>query len=243
MRQQGETLDREAVFADFEPVDAIPEDWDPLYLVQRTARLGLKDRAERIARSLPRPEDRVAALGLVEYSRRKTGRAIQLLERAIAMGDTSDASRITLLRIHHMGGLKPTLGVAELRAGLKSPGSRNLVSAWQAEREGDMKRLRELDSELAKILPRDAGFGDARRLRALWRIELGGRQEALEALSLIDTMGPLTGGPSGLVLRARAALGAVSFARLRAHVRGRGHALAMVARAQAASPSYGTSSS
>ncbi len=206
MRHTGETLSREAVFADFEPIGEIPADWDPLYLVQRTARLGLRDRAERIARSLRRPETRVAALGLVEYSRRKTGRAIQLLEQAIAMGDDSDATRLTLIRIHHMDGRGPTLGVPELTASLKSPGARALVAAWNAEREGDIERLRNLDSRLSQILPNEPGFGDARRLRALWRVELGGREEALEALELIDTMGPLTGGPSTLALRARAAL-------------------------------------
>ena len=206
MRHAGETLNREAVFADFEPIDEIPGDWDPLYLVQRTARLGLRDRAERIARSLPRPETRVAALGLVEYSRRRTGRAIQLLERAISMGDDSDATRLTLIRIHHMDGGGPTLGVPELTAGLHGPGARDLVAGWRAEREGDVERLRNLDFRLSQILPHRPGFGDARRLRALWRIELGGPEEALEALELIDTMGPLTGGPNTLVLRARAAL-------------------------------------
>lgn len=206
MRHTQPTLDREAVFADFEPIHPLPEDWDPLYLVRRTARLGLRDRAERIARSLPNPAERITALGLVEYSRNHIGRAIRLLEQALPMGGNSDSARITLIRIHYLNGGGPKLGITELASGLQSPGARTLVKGWKAESESDMDRLRELDLSLQQVSPHEPGFSDVQRLRALWRVELGGPQEAVEALELIDTMGPLTGGLSTYLLRARAAL-------------------------------------
>ena len=43
------------------------------------------------------------------------------------------------------------------------------------------------------------------RLRAHWRVASKKPQRSREALILLDTMGPLTGSPSVLLLRARAA--------------------------------------
>ena len=218
MRGQQTAVDREELFAPFEPLARIRPDWNALYLVRKTGALGFKDRAERLANSISDPADRAIGLGLAEYARARFSLAVPLLKQGLALRPNSDEARIALIRLHYAGQGDRSLEIEELRSGLRGEGTQALVSAWQAERENDWETLRELEPQLARVAPVDPGYGDASRLRALWRVETGSPERAQEALVLIDTMGPLMGGPEVLLLRARAAAAA-------GHTRGAIHTL------------------
>ena len=218
MRGQETTVDREKLFAPFEPFAPVPSDWNALYLVRKTGALGFKDRAERLAASIPDPAKRTIGLGLAEYARARFARAVPLLKRGLILRPESDEARIALIRLHYAGYSDPSIEIEELRSGLRGEGARALASAWQAESEGDWETLRELEPRLAAVAPVDPGYGDASRLRARWRVRTGSPEQAREALVLIDRMGPLMGGPEVLLLRARAAAAA-------GHTRGAIHTL------------------
>ena len=212
MRGREAAFDREKVFGEFEVGNRPGSGWDEIYLVEKTASIGLHGRARRLAGKVEEPARRTLALGLAAYARLDMEVAVRLLEESLdaasALPETEridfDWARIALLRLAHYG-FGTNLEPASLRRGLLRRGSRALVAAWAAQRAADMERLRALDARLAEIESHQPGFGDARGLRALWRVELGEAREAREALVLIDTMGRLFGGPEILATRARAA--------------------------------------
>ena len=217
---------REEIFAAFEPLHELPGDWNALYLVRKTGALGFPDRALRLAETIRDPATRRIGRGLAYYARGNWAKAVPLLEQGLAQDPDSDEARIALIRLREgtrrvfgdrvIPGL--TVDVETLREGLRSPGARAVAAGWRTENEGDWKGLEQLDPVLASVGPLDPGFADASRLRAVWRVESGEPQRAEEALTLIDTMGPLVGGPDLMLTRARAAAQA-------GHTRGALHTL------------------
>jgi spermidine synthase len=176
---------------------SIPDDWNAVYLTRRTAALGFPDRAQRIAEAIPDSEQQRLAQGLVAYSLGDWNSAIQLLEQSLAADPNLAEAHIALWRM----GRKTNPPAASASSNIAA-----LMEGWELRRKGDWTGLRQMDFQLAASNPHDPEFFDASELRAQWRVEVGDEEHAREALRLIDQMGPLIGGPSILLTRARAAV-------------------------------------
>ncbi len=99
-------------------------------------------------------------------------------------------------------------------AGAPEPGTvdalpdpvRAVAEGWVLRDARDWPGVRALDPRLAGAGPCDPAYEDALRLRILWRVEVGDRDEARVALDLADDLLATGRLPADMLLRARAAL-------------------------------------
>jgi spermidine synthase len=83
-----------------------------------------------------------------------------------------------------------------------------VVDGWRLEERGDWVGVSLLDAELSALRPGDALFEEAARLRARWRIAVGGAGPGAEALAIADALVVRGFRADDVLLRARAAVAA-----------------------------------
>ncbi|MCH2187219.1 fused MFS/spermidine synthase, partial [Myxococcota bacterium] len=186
-----------ALVRSHDPLRGHAETVAPLPLILSLAQRGEIQRAAIVARELD-GVDRPLALALIAAMRGKMGRARQRLQQARSLAPDSPWVE----------------EVAELLAmPLPEPpsasGSANTIrrAQEQAERQ-HWNALAQLDSELAQIAAGELLYGEALRLRALWRVEGSDRQKNEEAIALIDERLAYSSKGGAQLERARAAAGA-----------------------------------
>lgn len=223
MRKQGQYLDIEEAFRAFEPLDPNDPQWNSVYLIRRLAQTGFRERARRLAGLISDAAKRDTANAMVDLAENKTGEATTRLERALALDPQSAEALLGLIRIAQA---RDRLSHDRLSDRASDPTSLrrppqdsrlekivdpgdNLTAAllrgFRLERAQDWKAIEALEGTLASAHPHAPHYGPAMRLRAYWRVASTDPERSREALKLLDSMGPLTGSPSVLLLRARAA--------------------------------------
>ena len=222
MRRVGQHLDSELAFSRFEPLDPNDPRWDSVYLVRRVAQMGFRRRARRLAGRISEEAERATARGLVDIADNRAIYARAQLEHALALNPHLAEAQLGLLRLaraadtlaessgerarertHEQTGQRSHL---ELAARYPfAPLTQTVARGFALRAEGDWRGVESLESLLASARPHDPQFPEAMRLRAYWRVGSKDPERAREALRLLDTMGPLTGSASVLLLRASAA--------------------------------------
>ena len=202
MSQKGHYLDPEKAFGPFEPLDPNDPRWDSVYLVRRLAQTGFRRRARRLAGKISDDAQRNTARALVDIAENRIQDARARLERALTRDPSSQEARLALIQIAPRApGAEAVL--ANLAAG--DPLTAALLQGFALEEDRDWRAVETLEPTLAAAHPHAPQYGAAMRLRAYWRVASNDPERSREALHLLDTMGPLTGSPSILLLRAKAA--------------------------------------
>ncbi len=197
-------FDPDEALAPYDPLLAPELPFDRAYLVRRLLFTGMTERAERVAGAATDPVERDVTQAFLAVFRGDPTAAIGLLQRVLAVDPTNGEARLALLRIARASGQD---GAALLARIGSPPDDREamLLQAWRDEQAGRFEAVRAVEPQLASIGALDPAFLPATRLRAAWRLALGSRERAEEALHLLDTALPLGGDLEDLVQRARAA--------------------------------------
>ncbi|MFP8874345.1 MAG: fused MFS/spermidine synthase [Myxococcota bacterium] len=193
------------LFAPYDPLERMPTDLDPVYLIRQTlARRPSHPRLPLLGSRANSEEERLVAGALYSVKQEGVGPAIQRLEAAVARDGNLAVAQQLLVRM-----LRPELTSRNAIAAISRLGSLNgpaaaVVEAWQVKRNED---VRELESRLAAIGPRDPLYPDAIRLRARWRVAAGDPVLAAEAVALLNRISAGRDGNSGdFFLRSRASM-------------------------------------
>jgi spermidine synthase len=197
-------FDPAPVLASFDPLQRGSLQWKRSYLIRRTLATGLTARARRLANAATDPAAKQVGLGLIARHAGDRPASLGHFRRALEAQPDNAEAQLALLQLLHASG---DSGEALLRRLEYDPvpSAQLLAESWELERNDQWQALRERETELAALGPHDPAFQSAIRLRALWRLQMGGAENAREALRLLDSMLPVGGSLADLVLRARAA--------------------------------------
>lgn len=193
------------LFLPYDPLERMPADLDPVYLIRQTlTRRPGHPRLPLLDSRANSEEERLVADALYGAKKGGVGRAIQRLQAAVARDQELAVAQQLLVQM-----LRPELVSKNANAvipwiGSLSGPAKTVVEAWQVQRT---EELRELESRLAEIGPRDLLYPDAIRLRARWRVATGDPVLAAEAVALVNRISAGRDGNAGdFFLRSRAAL-------------------------------------
>jgi hypothetical protein len=146
---------------------------DALYLVRHLVRTERIPRAQRIARSIQNPLERILAELEIALGKSEPRRAQDLVGRALAIDPSSEWARYRAL----------SLSDATAPDG---DGARVMRQARRLHAARDWKGLAALDGKLASFSLRHPAHPDAQQLRIDWRIGSGEAGPSAEAVTLID---------------------------------------------------------
>ena len=184
--------------------DADRSAFDSIALMRRIQQVSGSRRARAIASAMSDPVERELSLGWLALADRKPKAAEAHFQRALASDSNSRLARFGLLQVHW-----GTLGSGPLDPEILEPltrGQRATVLGHRAASRAQWQAVRAAEAALAEVDPRDPAFSEALRLRIGWRVALGGRERAEEALALADLFLTRAITPAVLLLRARAAI-------------------------------------
>jgi spermidine synthase len=160
-------LDR--LLASHDPLFTHAAGLDAAYLVQRLVEREQTARAERLAKSLEDPLQRLLAETELALGRKEPRKALGLAERALALDPSSHRAR-------------DRVDALSFATGAGGP-----VAEGRRLREArDWDALARLDAALAGVDARDPSEPEAGLLRIDWRLGAGSAEAAREALALID---------------------------------------------------------
>ena len=168
---------------------------------------GLVDRAQRLAAAATNPAEMQVGLGLIARKAGNQKAALGHFRRALIADPSNAEAQIALLQLLPAPNARDS-GKDRLLRGLGHepiPKVRLVAEAWELAQREEWQRLADREDELAAIAARDPAFIPATRLRAQWRLGTGDRDNARQALALLDGMVPIGGSLGDLILRARAA--------------------------------------
>jgi hypothetical protein len=171
MHRSGSFLLEEAT-ADFDPLPALENVGDRLYLVGQLAPR-YPERARRLAHSFAEPATRKAALALVGLRTAAGADAIGLLEESLALDPDQPAARAALVTLGREA--PPPARPTEL-----------LLRAARRSAAGGPGELRMLEPRLAAVDAQDPLHRRIARFRARWRIASGEAALAAEAIEILD---------------------------------------------------------
>ena len=201
------TAGADALFAPHDPLVPPPPDLDAPYLARRIASMGQPERAERVAASIPDPATRELARGGLALVRGDRAGAGRLAESALAIDPHLEAAR-DLALLAARSGAGPREGAERADPAALSDRARAVEAGWRLEAADDWVGLRALDPALAAIDSRSLLAPEAVRLRASWRLAIGGPDGAREGLALLDPLLARYWTRSGLYLRGQLAAAA-----------------------------------
>jgi spermidine synthase len=135
----------------------------------------------------------------------RRARATAQLEEVLARRPELVEARWALLRERRADWIAARPEAVALAAPLRDP-ELAVLEGWRLEAQGDETGVRALEPRLASAGPRDPAFGEAMRLRALWRVATQEPPRALEAIELIDETSQPAMPAERLLVKARAAL-------------------------------------
>jgi hypothetical protein len=192
-----------ALFARHDPLVPMPPHLDAGYVVERLVSLGVRDRAARVAAAVRDPlQHALAGARLAHGTGDRAG-----VQRFVAAALAHDPAFVAAREVEVAAGIEETEAAAE--AGALGPLAQALVRARAAsDSEERAHEVRALDAQLAALDPRSPLASEAVRLRARWRLALGGPAAAREGMSILDALLPRVRAPEDLRLRARLAEGA-----------------------------------
>ncbi|MCC6850017.1 MAG: fused MFS/spermidine synthase [Deltaproteobacteria bacterium] len=195
------------ILGPLDPLPAALDVLDRLYLVRRLLADWDFPRADRIARALGDPVERLTASGIVALATERPDEGRRYLRQALAVDPSAYEARAALLRAERRRVVAGDADVRSLAVPFVDP-ARAVIEGWSYEQAGEWAALRGLEPRLAATSAADAVYGDALRLRAAWRVAAGAPDDAVAALALVDLVLPTSVDPEDYVLRARAALAA-----------------------------------
>lgn len=193
------------LFGPLDPLPALMASLDRLVLLRRVLADWDFARAARIVGAIDDPVERATALGIVALATERADDGMGSLRTALAADPQAAEARIALWRAERAERGAVSADVAAIAASLDDP-ARAVVEGWGYEDRAEWDALRGSDERLARARPADPAYGDALRLRAAWRIAMGGREEGVAALALLDLLLPTSVDPTDYLRRARAAL-------------------------------------
>jgi len=193
-------------------------------LIRRLVAHRFDERAVALARSQPGPLGE-AGLGWIALGQGRPARAARHFARALAVApDDRDAAagwalsrRSALARgsadgpggpAARAGGDRDAALEAVTAGGDRDAALEAVTAGWRHADAGDREALAGLDAELARILPGDALFEEASRLRIGWRLAARDPEAAREALAVAETLLSRSWDAEDALLRARSALAA-----------------------------------
>ncbi len=189
---------------DLDPLLTGIDGLDQSALLRKLVATGFEERAFALAMSQEPALDE-AGLGWVELGLARPGRAARHFERALELApDMSDAV------VGLVASLPLTIAQASAAAGISQQDLDEqlaaLISGRRHEVSGDWDSVATLDAELGRILPGEALFVEASRLRARWRLTAGDPTAGAEALVIAETLLSRKWEAGDSLLRATAAL-------------------------------------
>jgi len=176
------------VLAPFDPLPGLARRLDRVYLVRRLLADQFPGRAELMASTLTDPAEQATARALVRVAGGRLDEGASLLRDALRRAPDAYEARVALLRMvwrDHLARDATTAALAEANA--PDPLAA-VLAGWRLEALGEWPAVRALEARLAAASPRDAAYGDALRLRAAWRIEVGDAAARRDALPLVDRL-------------------------------------------------------
>jgi spermidine synthase len=177
-------------------------------MVRRLVALGHLRRAQVCAARIADPSQQALARASIAEAVRDRDAWLSELERARRLAPDSTDARFAWLASRSSTLANDPAELEEWTSGLPAYEAL-VVEGWVLAGQRRYSALAELDPALADSTPADPAHWDAWRLRALWRVELGGELNALEAIALIDgVIDARVRTPEDLLLRARATLNA-----------------------------------
>jgi len=194
----------ESVLAQWDPLlEDMGSSLDRTCMVRRLLLGGNGSRALRLAETTADPGERQVAMALIGAARGKKQIAAQLVADALGRNPLSPEARALSLSLRHVQITRG--GSADARMMPLSQIEEALIGAWRLEGRGQWAQIEAFEAKLATVEPGDPLYREAIRMRAAWRLEVGGRSLAREAMQLIDAMLARGRTPDDLLLRARAA--------------------------------------
>jgi spermidine synthase len=175
---------RGPLFSRYEPLSVDGDGLDPVYLVSRMVSLGARERALRLAQSIPDPTTRLVALGWAKIDEAPQS-AAATFRKALAADPGADAARLGLLRVIRRRVEAGDPEALELAAPLRGTAAA-VVAGWRHAARGEWDELRALDPILAGAGPRDPAQMDALRLRIRWRMASADPARRAEGAALAE---------------------------------------------------------
>ncbi|MFQ5417130.1 MAG: fused MFS/spermidine synthase [Myxococcota bacterium] len=192
----------QALFAPFDPL-LRPADVDRVELVRSLGARGEWRRALGAAEASPDAAARETAIGWVELERGKPRAARRRFARVLARAPSDPRARFGLVRARRSDLVSGDPEVVALTTQLP-PAQGAVAQGWFAAARDDWEGVRALEAVLASAGPGDLAYEDATRLRARWRVAIGDRVAAIDAIDLVDGILLPAQSSHDLLLRARA---------------------------------------
>ncbi|MCP4903249.1 MAG: hypothetical protein GY906_40320 [bacterium] len=176
---------------------------DNAYLIRRLLSIRHGMRARRLAEVIHDPAQRQIALALLAEASGRIQLAWQLTSDALNRGQQSSEVRALVLRLQRIrimrggqpdGRLMPLTDIEQA-----------IVESWRLQGQGEWPEVASLEATLAIVQPGEALFREAIRLRVLWRLAVGGQDNAKDAVNLVDPLLARGRTADDLLLRAQAA--------------------------------------
>jgi spermidine synthase len=190
------------LFAPLDPLREQGEGLDRDVLVRTLALRGDLSRAQRLA-ELREGAERERLLGWVELAAERTRTAARHFARARAQ-DPADRAALVGLVASSRAELRRG-PVAEIRESALDPATLAVIEGWRHARAAEWSAIAPLDSVLAQLVPGDALYRDAARMRARWRVESGDAEQSSAAAALMERSISYSWSPEDALLHARAA--------------------------------------
>ena len=167
------SLDR--LLSPYDPLPARLAGLDAVYLCRRLVQMQRYSRAERLAKSLKDPLERMLAQAEVAFGRNEPRKAADFSARALALDPRSEWARY---RSSSDGAAPAHAGRGDVIPLLEEGRRLRTARSWVA--------LERLDGPLGRIDLRHPAHPDAQQLRIDWRLGRGSVAGSAEALRLID---------------------------------------------------------
>jgi spermidine synthase len=193
------SVERDRFNAGFSSVDVLDTTHlmsvDAVSVIRRMGWNGQRNRARRLAKTLPEPIA-LSASGWIAHDGGRNGRARMLFKKALALDPEASGAKAGLIAISDGEVLDPEQLDDTERVALRA----NIL--FEAK---DWDGIRQLDAELARTPPGSLLFASAVRARVQWRISIGSVRDGADAIAIIDELLTRQRTPAHVFLRAAAA--------------------------------------
>ncbi len=187
------SIDRETLanlVSPLEPLVPPDPDWNVTHLGRRLLDTKQVARARNLAQHVADPGERATLEGMLAVHDGDRERAVPRLRQALEQAPESRDAWVALTRQLPDG--EQVRYAPTARRVAFYPELDTVAQGFERVAAGDWAGLSKLDASLAAVPPGDPLYEDALRLRAWWRVELGGPQRAEESRRILDVLLPIS---------------------------------------------------